>query len=280
MTAFAAMARCFVTRELPGAALNRLRAAHEVETWPAREPPARAELERVERFAQLAVDNLDLSDEILGTIGTPIKIEATTVDGASTPLSSFAVAVAVAISLMFVTVLLAAGTLALEREENAFRRLVRGLVSPSALLAEKALLAAACSTLVGLVMLCGLALFVDLDWGRFPLWLAALAAGSAGFAALGLAIGALAREVRAASLLAFMLALPVAFLALVPSGAVSAGLYDAIRVVSALFPFKPTLDAMDAALNDAGGIGAPLLHLAALTLGLGALARLALRRFA
>ena len=42
---------------------------------------------------------------------------------------------------MFVTVLLAAGTLALEREENAFRRLVRGLVSPTALLAEKALLA-------------------------------------------------------------------------------------------------------------------------------------------
>ena len=241
---------------------------------------ARRQLDRVIRFGDLAQENLDLSDEILGTIGSPIKIDAQIVKGGRTPLSSFAVAVAIAISLMFVTVLLAAGMLALEREENAFRRLVRGLVSPTALLAEKALLAAACSALVGLVMLSGLALFVDLDWGRFPLWVVGVAAGSLGFAALGLAVGALAREVRAASLLAFMLALPIAFLALVPSGAVSSALYDVIRVISALFPFKPTLDAMDAALNDAGDMTGPLLHLAALTAGLGLLARLALRRFA
>ena len=240
---------------------------------------ARRQLDRVLRFGELARENLDLSDEILGTIGTPIKIETEVLEGGTTPLSSFAVAVAVAISLMFVTVLLAAGTLALEREENAFRRLVRGLVSPTALLAEKALLAAACSAIVGVVMLCGLALFVDLDWGRFPLWAAGVAAGSLGFAALGLAVGALAREVRAASLLAFMLSLPLAFLALVPSGSVSSALYDVIRTISALFPFKPTLDAMDAALNDAGGMAGPLAHLAALTLAFGALARLGLRRF-
>ena len=72
---------------------------------------------------------------------------------------------------------------------------------------------------------------------------------------MGLAIGTLTREVRAASLLAFMLALPLAFLALVPSGAVAPALYDVIRAVSAVFPFKPTLDALDAALNDAGGLG-------------------------
>ncbi len=40
------MARCFVTRELPGDELVRLRAAHEVETWGERLPPPRAELER------------------------------------------------------------------------------------------------------------------------------------------------------------------------------------------------------------------------------------------
>jgi ABC-type transport system involved in cytochrome c biogenesis permease component len=241
---------------------------------------AHRQLDRVIRFGQLAQENLDLSDEILGTIGTPIKIDSTVVKGGTTPLSSFAVAVAIAISLMFVTVLLAAGTLALEREENAFRRLVRGLVSPTGLLAEKAVLAAVCSTVLGFLMLSLLTLFVDLDWGRFPLWILGLVAGSLAFAALGLAVGALTREVRAASLLAFMLALPIAFLALVPSGAVSSGLYDVIRVISALFPFKPTLDAMDAALNDAGEMAGPLLHLAALTLGFGALARLGLRRFA
>lgn len=241
---------------------------------------ARRQVDEVIEFGELARENLDLSDEILGTIGTPIQIDAQVVEGGSTPLSAFAVAVAVAISLMFVTVLLAAGTLALEREENAFRRLVPSLVSPTALLAEKAVLAAACSTAVGLVMLAGLSWFVDLDWGRSPLWVVGVAAGALGFAALGLAIGALAREVRAASLLAFMLALPIAFLALVPSGAVSSLLYDVIRVVSALFPFKPTLDAMDATLNDAGGLAGALLHLGALTLGFGALARVALRRFA
>jgi ABC-type transport system involved in cytochrome c biogenesis permease component len=240
----------------------------------------RAELERVIAFGKLARENLSFSDEVLAVVGEPIRVKATALDGGTTSLSSFAVALAVAVSLMFITLLLAAGTLALEREENAFSRLVRGLVSKTGLLAEKAGLAAACSVSVCLLMMAGLGLFVELDWGRFPLWLAALAVGALAFAALGLAIGALTRDVRAASLLAFMLCLPLAFLALVPSGAVAPALYDVIRAVSAAFPFKPALDALDAALNDAGDIGGPLLHLAGLTLAFGALARLALGRFA
>ena len=239
-----------------------------------------AEVERVIDFSKLARDNLSFSDDILDVVGEPIRVRSHVINGGTTSLSSFAVALAVAVSLMFVTVLLAAGTLALEREENAFARLVRGLVSRTGLLVEKAGLAAVCSVAVSLLMLAGLGLFVDLDWGRFPLWLAALALGALAFAALGLAIGALTREVRAASLLAFMLCLPLAFLALVPSGAVAPALYDVIRAVSAAFPFKPALDALDAALNDAGDLGGPLLHLAALALVFGALARLALRRFA
>jgi glyoxylate reductase len=38
------MARCFVTRSLPGPALDRLRAEHEVEVWPERLPPVYEEL--------------------------------------------------------------------------------------------------------------------------------------------------------------------------------------------------------------------------------------------
>jgi ABC-type multidrug transport system permease subunit len=239
----------------------------------------RRELEEAIDFARLARENLAFSDEVLGVVGEPIRVKAKALEGGETSLSSFAVALAVSVSVMFITLLLAAGMLALEREENAFSRLVRGLVSRTGLLVEKAGLAAVCSGAVCLLMLAGLGLFVDLDWGRFPLWLAALAAGALAFAALGLAIGALTREVRAASLLAFMLSLPLAFLALVPSGAVAPGLYDLIRAVSAVFPFKPTLDAMDAALNDAGGIGGPLLHLGALVVAFGALGRVALRRF-
>jgi ABC-type transport system involved in cytochrome c biogenesis permease component len=240
----------------------------------------RAELDRVIAFGKLARENLSFSDDVLAVVGEPIRVKATALEGGTTSLTSFAVALAVAVSLMFITLLLAAGTLALEREENAFSRLVRGLVSKTGLLAEKAGLAAACSVTVCLVMMVGLGLFVDLDWGRFPLWVAALAVGALAFAALGLAIGGLTRDVRAASLLAFMLCLPLAFLALVPSGAVAPALYDLIRAISAVFPFKPTLDALDAALNDAGDLGGPLLHLAALTAGFGALGRLALQRFA
>ena len=122
-------------------------------------------------------------------------------------------------------------------------------------------------------------MFVGLDWGRAPLWVAALALGALAFGAMGVAVGGLAREVRAASLLAFLLSLPIAFLALVPSGSVATELYDVIRAVSAVFPFKPALDALDAAING-GGIGLPLLHLAILAAAFGVLARLGLRRFA
>jgi ABC-type transport system involved in cytochrome c biogenesis permease component len=177
-------------------------------------------------------------------------------------------------------VLLASGMLALEREEHAFTRLVRGLVSRLGLLVEKVGLAALCAVAVALIMLSGLGIFIALDWSRFPLWVAALTGGAAAFGALGVAIGALAREVRAASLLAFLLSLPIAFLALVPSGSVSAGLYDVVRVVSALFPFKPALQAMDEALNAGGpGLLGPLLHLLVLTAAFGLLARVALRRY-
>jgi ABC-type multidrug transport system permease subunit len=240
--------------------------------------PERASLERVARFAKLAADNLDVSRPILASIGTPVNVKQTVVRGSRTSLDEFAVAVAVAVSLMFVTVLLAAGLLALERDEQTFGRLVRGLVSRSGLLGEKVVLSAVCAVAVTLLMLFGLAAFVGLDWRRIPAWLAALFGGALGFAAMGAAIGGIAREVRAASLLAFLLALPIVFLALVPSGSVDPALYDVINAVSGLFPFKPALRALDGAING-GEILVPILHLLALAAGFSVLARVALRRF-
>jgi ABC-type transport system involved in cytochrome c biogenesis permease component len=241
--------------------------------------PDREALERVSRFAQLAISNLDLSGVVLSSLATPVRVDQKVIEGRRTPLDAFAVTVAVTLSLMLVSVLLAAGMLALEREEHAFARLVRGLVSRTELLVEKVVLSAGCAAAVTLVMCAGVSAFVPLDWSRFGLWVVALGAGGLAFGALGVAIGAAAREVRAASLLAILLALPIAFLALVPSGAVADGLYDAIRVVSALFPFRAALDAVDAALNDAGGLGGALAHLAALVVGWSILARVALTRF-
>ena len=247
-----------------------------------RDSPSRAALDQVDRFATLAIQNLGVSTDVLRSVGEPIAVRQTVIGGRKTPLDDYAIAVAATVSLLFLTVLLAAGLLALEREEHAFTRLVRGLVSKVGLLAEKAGLAALCSFLVTLALLVGLGLFwVELDFGRLPLWLAALALGSTAFAALGVALGGLAKEVRAASLLAFLLSLPVAFLALVPAGSVSGWVDGVIQVVCAVFPFKATLQALDVALNDAPeSFAGPLLHLAALVVAYLVIARLALRRFA
>jgi ABC-type multidrug transport system permease subunit len=244
-------------------------------------PPGadRAALERIASFASFASQNLNLAKNVLSTIGQPIQVKTTLIDGRRTPLNTFAVVAAVSISLMFVCVLLASGGVALEREEHTLARLVRGLTSRGGLLAEKALLAAGCSLVLSFAMLAGIGAFVALDWSRVGLWLLALAFGAGGFAALGVAIGALAREVRAASLLAFLLSLPLAFLALVPSGAVSGGLDDVINVISFVFPFKAAMQALDAAVNGASpSLGLSIAHLAALAIAFGALARAGLRR--
>jgi ABC-type multidrug transport system permease subunit len=244
-------------------------------------PPGadRATLVRIAGFAGLAANNLGIASDVLTTVSQPITVHSTLLHGKRTPLDTYAVVVAVSISLMFICVLLAAGGIALEREEHTIGRLVRGLISREGLLAEKALLAAACAFVVALAMLLGVSAFVSLELSRIGLWVVALAFGALGFAALGIAIGALAREVRAASLLAFLLSLPLAFLALVPAGSVATGLYDTIGAVSFVFPYKAALQALDAAVNGASpGIGVSILHLAGLTLLFGALARLGLRR--
>ena len=57
------MARCFVTRRLPGSALDRLRAAHEVDVWGERLPPPYEELATHARVAEglltLLTDRVD-----------------------------------------------------------------------------------------------------------------------------------------------------------------------------------------------------------------------------
>jgi ABC-type transport system involved in cytochrome c biogenesis permease component len=243
--------------------------------------PERASLQKVDSFAGLAVNNLGLSTQVLTAVSHPIVAHNILLHGRKTPLDTYAVAIAVSISLMFICILLAAGSIALEREDQALGRLLRGLVAPRVLVAEKVLLGALLAAPVAFVLLALISIFVGLDWGRAPLWILGLAVGGLAFAALGTAIGVLAREVRVASLLSFLIALPLAFLALVPSGAVSTWLYDAIRVISAVFPYRATLQAMDNAINQSSpGMAISLVHLVVLTLAFGALARLGLRRLA
>lgn len=251
-----------------------------ISTLPPRSP-IRVALAQVVNFADLAIEGLGFASPVLSSIGTPLTIQQTQLAGKTTPTDTYAIAIAVVVSLMFVTLLLAAGMLALERSENAYSRLVRGLVSPERLLSEKVLLAAGCAATVTLVMAAVVTPFVHLDWDRFELWVLALAAGGLAFGALGVAIGGLAREVSAASLMAFLLSLPIAFVALVPSDAVSSGLKTVLDVIAFVFPFRAALEAASNAFSGAApGIGWPLLHLVGLTIVFVALARVSLTRFA
>jgi ABC-type multidrug transport system permease subunit len=243
--------------------------------------PLRDALDQVLRFTALTRDNLGTAAILLTRLTQPIAVDKQVVNASTPPLEIFAIAVAATFTLAFVAVLLVAGSLALEREENAYPRLIRGLLSPSRLLVAKVALGIVAGLLVTLLMLGGLAFFVPLHWSRFGLWLIAIVAGGAGLGAAGAALGAAARDVRAVSLLAFMVTLPIAFLSLVPTGTVGPSLYDAIRVLTALFPFKPALQAMTGALDPGGaGIGGAVAHLAVLSVAYGLLARFALRRFA
>jgi ABC-2 type transport system permease protein len=240
----------------------------------------RPALQQVADFANLAIAGLAIAGPDIGGVTTPLTVRESDVSGITTPASSYAIAIAAVVLLMFVTLLVAAGMLALERSENAYRRLVRGLVRPELLLAEKVVLASACALAMTLAMSALISIFVPLDWGRFELWVLALAIGGIAFAAMGVAVGALARDVSVASLLAFLISLPVAFVALVPGTAVSGTLDGVLRAISFVFPFRAALEAVANAFTASRpAIGLPLLHLALLALAFAALARLALLRF-
>ena len=124
-------------------------------------------LDQVIQFSRLARQNLNLANPLLGAVAHPIEVEKEVVSGSPPSLDSFAISVAATVTLMFVTVLLVAGSLALEREENAFPRLTRGLVGRTALLVEKVGLGVALSVVVTLLMLAGLSSMKDRD--LFPL---------------------------------------------------------------------------------------------------------------
>jgi ABC-2 type transport system permease protein len=244
-------------------------------------PEQRKLIEQISSFTRLSRQNLALADDLLSSVRRPIAVDKQVVAGSVPPLDTFAVAVAAAVTLLFVTVLLVSGSLALEREENTYTRLTRGLVSRTGLLVEKAVLGTIAALVVTLLLLVAITPFESIAWGRIYLIVPAILLAGAASSALGLAIGAAARDVRASALLAFALALPIAFLSLVPSGTVGKSLLDVIHVIAGAFPFRPALDALSGSLSASGpDLGPSFLHLALLAVGYLVLARLALRRFA
>jgi ABC-type transport system involved in cytochrome c biogenesis permease component len=243
-------------------------------------PADREKLQRAINFAGLATENLDLAGPILTAIAQPVVADKVEVGEKAASLDTFAIGVTATFALMFVTVLLVSGSLALEKEENAFSRLTAGLVSRSQILLAKLGLGSLVGFAVVFVLLACLSAFVPIDWGRSAIWLPAALLGAAAFAAVGAALGAATREVRAATLAAVMICLPFALLSLVPDDAVGPLIESAISVVTAVFPFRPALDAITGGLELSGSaIWLQMLHLLVLCAAYLGLARLALRRF-
>ena len=114
-----------------------------------------------------------------------------------------------------------------------------------------------------------LAALIGLDFGRAPLWLVALALGAAGVRRDGR--GDRRRHARGPRRVAGSRSCSRCRSRSSRSSRAArspTALYDVIRVVSAAFPFRPALQALDAAVSG-GELLAPLLHLAALTLAFG-----------
>ena len=209
----------------------------------------RSGLEQAAKFARLARENLNLSDDILGTIARPLDVRETAIGvKENRTLSGFAVGVAAALSLMLVAMTLGAGLLASERDEGTLRRLLRGGHGAWHVAAAKALGAGLVAAGSGLLLLLGLAALGATPWAGAPWWIPAVLLAGLGFSGLGVLLGAVLRDARAATLAAILLAVPVAVIALIPPQAIGGAADDLLSAVSAVLPFAPARSLLDAAV--------------------------------
>ena len=232
------------------------------------------------REAQLA---LGASGDSLRATANPIELEVDTGAGRTWLLSAQLQAYALGITLAFICVLLAAAALAAERDENVIGRLARGLIRLGDLVAVKVLLAGLVAVVLGfaIALLFGvLSEVLDVaggePWERLPILVVGLALAGVSFGAFGTLVGALSRESRTAVLVAFLAALPLVLLGLVPESAARAAWWAAHA-----FPFSHAVDFFQAALYETDP-WTTLLRDAAWLIGLalvfGAAARVAVRR--
>src|SRR6185436_15464420 len=152
--------------------------------------------------------------EFLRATANPVELSTTAQTGRTWVLSAQVQAYALALALAFIAVILGASALTAEREEHTIGRLARGLVGLGSLVVEKIVFVAIVGTVVALALAFGLVVEVGgvsggQPWARLPLLLPGLVLASAAFGALGVLVGALARDSGTAMLLALLVGLPV-----------------------------------------------------------------------
>jgi ABC-2 type transport system permease protein len=171
--------------------------------------------------ARLALANTGAA---LRATAHPIQIAHTGGRGRTSTLSAQVQANALALTITFLALMLAAGSLAAERDENVVGRLARGLVGLGHLVWAKVVLAATLALVLGVAIAVAFGVIIDVGgvtggepWQRLPLLVVGLLLAGGSLGALGALLGALAREARSASLIALLVVLPIVFLGLIPA---------------------------------------------------------------
>ena len=219
----------------------------------------------------------------LRATANPIVLREVGGRGRTWALSAEVQAYALALTISFLALILAAGSLAAERDENVIWRLSRGLVSRTQLVGAKIGLAAGVALFVGAAIAVAFGAIIEIGnvyggepWQRLPLLAIGLLLAGAALGAVGALLGSLAREARAASLVALLVVLPIVFLGVVPREVVPTAGW-----ISDFLPFAHAVRFFSAALYDLRPWGT-LLREAAWLVGLalvfGAFARIGTRR--
>jgi ABC-2 type transport system permease protein len=245
--------------------------------------PATPQRKRIAEFARIAGVALTQTGSLLASTANPIKLQRAHERSRSSLLSAQVQAYALALTITFLALLLAAGAIASERDENAIGRLARGLVSMGELVWAKVALAAVVALALGLGIALVFGVIVEAGgvvggepWARLPLLAVGLVLAGAALGALGALLGALARETRSASLVAVLVVMPIVFLGLVPPevAPVAGWLSNGLPFVHAVRYFASSL--YDG--NPWGTVARELAWLVGLGALFGGLARVATRR--
>jgi ABC-type Na+ efflux pump permease subunit len=217
------------------------------------DPDVQADVRELETFVSEALLALEQSGETLRATANPIALALDDEGRRSWLLSAQVQAYAIALTIALLSILVAAAGIAAERDENVLGRLTRGLVRLGELVAEKIALVVVIALALGLTLSAVLGLAVELGgsgtfqpWGRLPLLGIAVALAAAAFGAFGVLLGVIAKETRAAALVALLVALPVILLGLLPEVAVAPAAW-----VSKAFPFTHTVRLFESTLYDA-----------------------------
>jgi ABC-2 family transporter protein len=248
-----------------------------------RDPEERRSLAELRTFVDEALLALEQSGQTLRATANPITFTAEDEGRRQWLLSAQVQAYALAMTIALLSILLAAAGIASERDENVLGRLTRGLVRLGELVAEKIVLVVVVAVALGVTLAVVLGTALEIagktsfaSWWRLPVLAAGVALAAAAFGAFGVLLGVLARETRAAALVAVLVALPVVLLGFLPEVAVRPAAW-----VSNVLPFGHSVTLFQSTLYD-GDPWATLAREALWLLGLAGVfafaARLGMRR--